>query len=41
MKKMSKEEAEEGMTEAYRQISTEEAFRSRTEYFKEVYKKLV
>jgi len=41
MKKMSKEEAEEGMSQAYRQISTEEAFKSRTEYFKEVYKKLV
>ncbi|HUI69736.1 MAG TPA: radical SAM protein [Spirochaetia bacterium] len=40
MKKMTKREAEDGLTWAYGQIANEEAFKSRTEYFKEVYKRL-
>src|SRR5208283_3296330 len=40
MRKMTKEEAEEGLARAYQQISNEKAFKSRTEYFKEVYKSL-
>jgi radical SAM superfamily enzyme YgiQ (UPF0313 family) len=40
MKKMSKQEAEEGLIWAYRQFFSEEAIKNRAEYFKEVYKKL-
>lgn len=40
MKKMSKVDAEEGITWAYQQISNEEAFKNRAAYLKEVYKRL-
>jgi radical SAM superfamily enzyme YgiQ (UPF0313 family) len=40
MKKMSKQEAEDGLIWAYRQFLSDEAIKNRAEYFKEVYKKL-
>lgn len=40
LKRMTKEEAEEGFIWAYKQIFNEEAFEMRAAYFKDIYKKL-
>ncbi len=40
MKRMSRKDAEEGFIWAYKQILSEQAFKSRAKYFKEVYNRL-